>query len=146
MIGSAENAVCMAVTGSVILFNKNASLFGSYLTNVTYCCASQFRDPVDASNIYYDSTKPLFVDLEHGDFRPAKGSQLRDVVPAAAWMGNGSKNSVLDMGSGFEVASVGRYGVTVNRVNAVPRLYGDAADIGCSEYWQQQSGLILIFR
>ena len=146
MIGSAENAVCMAVTGSVILFNKNASLFGSYLTNVTYCCASQFRDPVDASNSYYDSTKPLFIDLENGDFRPAKGSQLRDVVPAAAWMGNGSKNSVLDMGSGFEVASVGRYGVTVNRVNAVPRLYGDKADIGCSEYWQQSSGFILFVR
>ena len=140
-----ENAACMAFTGSVILFNKNASVFANYLTNVTYCCSSQFQSPVDASNIYYDSSKPLFVDLENGDLRPAKGSQLRDVVPAAAWMGDGSKKSTRDMGSGFEVASVGMYGITVNRVNAVPRLYGIAADIGCCEY-QGQSGFILFVR
>ena len=143
---SVENAACMAFTGSVILFNNNAEMFATYLTNVSYCCSSQFRAPVDESNIVYDPSKPLFVDLENGDLRPVKKSQLCNVVPAADWMGDGSKKSTLDMGSGFEVASVGKYGVTVNRVNAVPRLYGDAADIGCSEYWQQQSGLILIFR
>ena len=60
-------------------------------------------------------------------------------------MGDGSKKSTRDMGSGFEVASVGKYGVTVNRVNAVPRLYGSAADIGCCEY-QGQSGFILFVR
>ena len=143
-----ENAACMAFTGSVILFNKNASVFANYLTNVTYCCSSQFQSPVDASNIVYDSSKPLFEDIANGNFRPAKGSQLCDVVPvvpAAAWMGDGSKKSTLDMGSGFEVASVGMYGVTVNRVNAVPRLYGSAADIGCCEY-QGQSGFILFVR
>lgn len=140
-----ENAACMAFTGSVILFNKNASVFANYLTNVTYCCSSQFQSPVDASNIYYDSSKPLFEDVANGNFRPARGSQLCDVVPAAAWMGDCSKKSTRDMGSGFEVASVGMYGVTVNRVNAVPRLYGSAADIGCCEY-QGQSGFILFVR
>lgn len=140
-----ENAACMAFTGSVILFNKNASVFANYLTNVTYCCSSQFQSPVDASNIYYDSSKPLFEDVANGNFRPARGSQLCDVVPAAAWMGDGSKKSTLDMGAGYEVTSVGKYGVTVNRVNAVPRLYGSAADIGCCEY-QGQSGFILVVR
>ena len=144
--GNAENTMGVAVTGSVVLFNNKAWDFPANMTNVTYCCSSNFRAPVDASNIVYDSTKPLFVDLANGNFRPAKRSQICDVVPAAAWMGDGSKKSVLDMGTGYEVASVGKYGVTVNRVNAVPRLYGSAADIGCGEYWQQSSGLILFVR
>ena len=97
-------------------------------------------------NITYDSSKPLFEDMANGNFRPAKNSQLCNVVPVAEWMGDGSKRSSLDMGSGFEVASVGKYGVTVNRVNAVPRLYGGVADIGCCEYWQQSSGFILFVR
>ena len=144
--GNAENAMGVAVTGSVVLFNNNAWAFAPDMTNVTYCCSSQFREPVDASNIVYDSSKPLFEDMANGNFRPAKRSQLRDVVPKAAWMGDGSKKSTLDMGTGYEVASVGKYGVTVNRVNAVPRLYGGVADIGCCEYWQQSSGFILFVR
>ena len=144
--GYAENTMGVAVTGSVVLFNNKTWDFPANMTNVSYCCSSNFRAPVDASNIVYDSSKPLFEDIANGNFRPAKRSQLRDVVSAAAWMGDGSKKSVLDMGTGYEVASVGKYGVTVNRVNAVPRLYGSAADIGCGEYWQQSSGLILFVR
>ena len=145
---NSENTMGVAVTGSVVLFNNKTWDFPANMTNVSYCCSSNFRAPVDASNIVYDSSKPLFEDIANGNFRPAKRSQLCDVVPvvpAAAWMGDGSKKSTRDMGSGFEVASVGMYGVTVNRVNAVPRLYGSAADIGCCEY-QGQSGFILFVR
>lgn len=143
---NSENTMGVAVTGSVVLFNNKAWDFPQNMTNVTYCCSSNFRAPVDASNIVYDPSKPLFEDMANGNFRPAKRSQLCDVVPAAEWMGDGSKKSVLDMGTGYEVASVGKYGVTVNRVNAVPRLYGGVADIGCCEYWQQSSGFILFVR
>ena len=134
------------VSGCAILFNGGKAAFDDTFkasANVTYNCTEQ--SGMSESNITYDSTKPLFEDMANGNFRPAKNSQLYDVVPAVAWMGDGSKNSVLDMGTGFEVASVGKYGVTVNRVNAVPRLYGSAADIGCCEY-QGQSGLILFVR
>ncbi len=141
----ADNAICMEFVGSVILFNKNSSVFSTYQTNVSYCCSSQFRDPVDESNVLYDSSKPLFMDLASWDFRPAKGSQLCNRVAKADWMGDGTKTSALDMGSGFEVASVGKYGVTVNRLNAVPRYLDSAAEIGCCEY-QSALGIILIVR
>ena len=145
---NAANPMGLAFVGSVILFNKKANGwdFLDKMTNMSYCCSSRFRAPTDASNIVYDPSKPLFEDMANGNFRPARGSQLCDVVPKAAWMGDGSKKSVLDMGTGYEVASVGKYGVTVNRVNAVPRLYGGVADIGCCEYWQQSSGFILFVR
>ena len=139
------------VLGCAVLENS-IKAFHDSMTDVKYSCYSRAdsgtsdANYADDTNVIYDSSKPLFVNAASGDYRPSKGSQLRDQVPLQSWMGDGSKNSVLDMGSGFEVASVGRYGVTVNRVNAVPRLYGDAADIGCSEYWQQSSGFILFVR
>ena len=138
-----ENAACMAFTGNVILFNKNASVFANYLTNVTYCCSSQFQSPVNASNIYYDPSKPLFVDLENGDLRPAKRSQLCDVVPFAAWMGDGSRNSTSrDLGTGYELQTAGTYGVNVVWTDTMPRLRGKAADIGCCEADSQFSTII----
>ena len=140
----ADNAMGLAFTGCVILFNKNAWAFNTYQTNVTYCCASQFRAPADASNIVYEPSKPLFEDMANGNFRPARKSQLCDLVQAAAWMGDGSKKSTLDMGSGFAVASAGNYGVTVNRVNAVPRLRGNYADIGCCEFDPQAATVLSI--
>ena len=139
------------VLGCAVLGNS-IKAFHDSMTDVKYSCYSRAdsgtsdANYADDTNVIYDSSKPLFVNAASGDYRPSKGSQLKDKVPHQSWMGDGTNDSVLDMGSGFEVASVGRYGVTVNRVNAVPRLYGDKADIGCSEYWQQQSGLILIFR
>ena len=139
----------VSVSGCAILFNNGKNAFDATFkasANVTYNCTE--LNGMSAGNITYDSTKPLFEDVANGNFRPAKRSQLCDVVPvvpAAAWMGDGSKKSTLDMGTSYEVASVGKYGVTVNRVNAVPRLYGSAADIGCCEY-QGQSGFILIVR
>lgn len=138
----------ISVSGCAILFNNKAAFDDTFKAsaNATYNCTE--LNGMSAGNIKYDSTKPLFEDVANGNFRPAKRSQLCDVVPvvpAAAWMGDGSKKSTLDMGTGYEVASVGKYGVTVNRVNAVPRLYGSAADIGCCEY-QGQSGFILVVR
>ena len=140
------------VLGCAVLWNGIKAFYNS-MTNVKYSCYNRAdagtsdANYADDTNVIYDSSKPLFVNAASGDYRPSKGSQLRDQVPLqSSWMGDGSKNSVLDMGTGFEVASVGKYGVTVNRVNAVPRLYGDKADIGCCEYWQEPSGLILIFR
>ena len=136
----------VSVSGCAILFNNGKDAFNANFkasANVTSNCTE--LSGMSAGNITYDSTKPLFEDVANGNFRPARGSQLCDVVPAAAWMGDGSKKSTLDMGAGYEVTSVGKYGVTVNRVNAVPRLYGSAADIGCCEY-QGQSGFILVVR
>ena len=139
------------VLGCAVLENS-IKAFHDSMTDVTYSCYSRAdsgtsdANYADDTNVIYDSSKPLFVNAASGDYRPSKGSQLRDQVPLQSWMGDGSKDSFLDMGSGFEVASVGRYGVTVNRVNAVPRLYGDKADIGCSEYWHQSSGFILFVR
>ena len=141
------------VLGCVVLWNGIKAFYNS-MTDVKYSCYSitdsgtSDASYADDSNVIYDSSKPLFVDAASGDYRPTKGSQLRDKVPRQSWMGDGKKNpdSVYDLGSGYEVMPVGRYGVTVNRVNAVPRRFGDAADIGCSEYWQEPSGLILIFR
>ena len=139
------------VLGCAVLENS-IKAFHDSMTDVKYSCYSRAdsgtsdANYADDTNVIYDSSKPLFVNAASGDYRPSKGSQLRDQVPLQSWMGDGSKDSFLDMGSGFEVASVGRYGVTVNRVNAVPRLYGDKADIGCSEYWHQSSGFILFVR
>lgn len=141
------------VLGCAVLGN-NIKAFDNSMADVKYSCYSRAdsgtsdANYADESNVICDSSKPLFVDAASGDYRPSKRSQLRDQVPLQSWMGDGTKNpdSVYDLGSGYEVVPVGRYGVTVNRVNAVPRLYGDAADIGCSEYWQQSSGFIVVFR
>ena len=138
--------------GCAVLGNSIKAFYND-MTDVKYSCYNRTdagtsdANYADDSNVIYDSSKPLFVNAASGDYRPSKGSQLRDQVPLQSWMGDGKKNpdSVYDLGSGYEVMPVGRYGVTVNRVNAVPRLYGDKADIGCCEY-QGQSGLILFVR
>jgi hypothetical protein len=97
-------------------------------------------------NITYDSAKPLFEDMANGNCRPAGKSQLRDVVPKAAWMGDGSKHSQSrDLGTGYDLKPAGTYGVDVVWTDTTPRLFGDAADIGCCEY-QGLSGLILFVR
>ena len=126
-----------SVSGCAILFNNGKAAFNNNYkasANVTYNCTE--LSGMSESNIKYDSSKPLFADLENGDFRPATGSQLRDVVPAAAWMGDGSKHSKSrDLGTGYEIRPAGTYGVDVVWTDTMPRLYGSAADIGCMEYW-----------
>ena len=50
-------------------------------------------------------------------------------------MGDGRKNFVQDMGAGYVIGSLGKYGVTVGRLESKPRRSGSASDIGCSEFW-----------
>ncbi len=127
----------VSVSGCVVLFNNGKAAFNDNFktsTNVTYNCTE--LNGMSAGNIKYDSTKPLFEDMTNGNFRPARGSQLRDIVPAAAWMGDGSRRSTSrDLGTGYEIRPAGTYGVDVVWTDAVPRLYGIAADIGCFEFW-----------
>ena len=140
------------VSGCAIMLNTNPSGINrtafddNYKAseNITYCCANV--SGMGESNRTYDSTKPLFEDIANGNFRPAKGSQLLDGVPVADWMGDGSKNSKSrDLGTGYEIRTVGTFGVDVAWTDTVPRRYGDAADIGCSEYWSS-SGLSIFVR
>lgn len=139
----------VSVSGCAILFNNGKNAFdGGFETsaNVTYNCTE--LSGMSAGNITYDSTKPLFVDLENGDFRPVKNSQLCNVVPAAEWMGDGSLGSKKDLGGGYELQPSGTYGVNVVWTDTVPRLYKNYADIGCFEFWCPPTppGLIIVFR
>lgn len=137
----------VSVSGCAILFNNGKNAFdGNFKTsaNVTYNCTEM--SGMSEGNITYDSTKPLFEDMANGNFRPAKNSQLCDVVPAAAWMGDGSKHSTSrDLGTGYEIRTAGTYGVDVVWTDTVPRLYGNKADIGCGEYYNP-SGFMIIVR
>ena len=75
------------------------------------------------------------VDLANGNFRPAAGSQLLDVVPRTEWMGTGKRDSKLDLGTGYELRSTGERGIRVVWTDAQPRIFRGAADIGCCELW-----------
>ena len=141
------------VKGCAILWNPGAdetidSLTRKYTDHVTSSLLTErveFSDQL--GNRVYDSSKPLFADVEHGDFRPAAGSQLCDGVPYAPWMGDGRRrsNSTFDLGRGYEVQPLGDYGVKVVRLDAKPRFYGEAADIGCCEFYMPP-GMMLLFR
>ena len=135
------------VRGCAILFNGGKAAFNNSYeasANVTYNCTEM--SGMSAGNITYDSTKPLFEDIANGNYRPAAGSQLRDIVPSAAWMGDGRKNSPSrDLGTGYEVQPAEAYGVNVVWTDTLPRLSGSAADIGAFERWIQP-GLNIIFR
>lgn len=135
------------VRGCAILFNGGKAAFNNSYeasANVTYNCTEM--SGMSAGNITYDSTKPLFEDIANGNYRPAAGSQLRDIVPAAAWMGDGRKNSPSrDLGTGYGLLPAETYGVNVVWTDTLPRLSGSAADIGAFERWIQP-GLKIIFR
>lgn len=124
------------VSGCAVLFNDGKNAFRDYYrtsANLTYNCAED--SGMSSGNITYDSSKPLFEDLANGNYRPAAGSQLRDIVPSAAWMGDGGKNSKSrDLGTGYEVQPAEAYGVNVVWTDTLPRLSGSAADIGAFEY------------
>ena len=135
------------VKGCAILFNNGKAAFDDTYkasANVTYNCTE--LSGMSEGNRTYDSSKPLFEDLVNGNYRPAAGSQLLNAVPAAAWMGDGSKRSPSrDLGTWYELRTVGTYGVDVVWTDTVPRLHGTAADIGCFEYWMPP-GLMLFVR
>jgi hypothetical protein len=137
----------VSVSGCAILFNNGKDAFDNTFkvsANVAYNCTE--LSGMSEGNITYDSSKPLFEDVANGNFRPAKNSQLCNVVPVAAWMGDGSKRSTSrDLGTGYEIRPAGTYGVDVVWTDSVPRLYGIAADIGCGEYYNP-SGFMMIVR
>ncbi len=137
----------VSVSGCAILFNNGkAAFYNNYKASAKVACNCTELTGMSEGNITYDSSRPLFEDLANGNFRPATGSQLRDVVPAAAWMGDGGKNSrSRDLGTGYELKTAGTYGVDVVWTDAMPRLSGNAADIGCMEYWRPR-GFIISFR
>ena len=135
------------VRGCAILFNGGKAAFNNSYeasANVTYNCTEM--SGMSAGNITYDSTKPLFEDIANGNYRPAAGSQLCDIVPAAAWMGDWRKKSPSrDLGTGYGLLPAETYGVNVVWTDTLPRLSGSAADIGAFERWIQP-GLNIIIR
>ena len=60
-------------------------------------------------------------------------------------MGTGRRESEQDLGSGYVIGAVGKYGVSVSRNQSKPRRFGSASDIGCCEFWQP-AGFIISFR
>ena len=83
-----------------------------------------------------DAGDVKFADADAFDFRLQPGSCLIDKGGAFEdWMGTGRRKSVHDMGVGYVIGTLGRYGVTVGRRQSNPRRCGKASDIGCCELW-----------
>lgn len=83
-----------------------------------------------------DAGDVKFADADAFDFRLQPGSCLLDKGGAFEdWMGMGRRKSVHDMGAGYVIGTLGRYGVTVGRKQSNPRRCGKASDIGCCELW-----------
>lgn len=83
-----------------------------------------------------DAGDVKFADADAFDFRLQPGSCLLDKGGAFEdWMGTGRRKSVHDMGAGYVIGTLGRYGVTVGRKQSNPRRCGKASDIGCCELW-----------
>ena len=107
--------------------NVNYSIFGKQTTWEI--------DPRTEGNSFPDSSKPLFLDAANRDYRLAEHSQAINRAPVETWMGTGKRNGPQDLGSGYTIASSGKYGVTIQRNNASRRLSGASADAGCCEYY-----------
>lgn len=134
------------VKGCAILFNNGKNAFSnSYKNsgNIAYSCAENISS--QDGNIVYDPSKPLFTDIANGDYSLAEHSQLRNKVPAANWMGDGSRKGRQDIGSGYELAKAGMYGVNVIWKDTNPRLGGEYADIGCCEL-RSPAGMVILCR
>jgi hypothetical protein len=86
-------------------------------------------------NLVIDETCTQFAGFDAGDYRPVRGSQLLDKVPAQNWMGAGLKKGPHDLGRGYEIVPRAGYGVSVVRLDSSPRISGKAAEIGCCEYY-----------
>ena len=108
----------------------------------TYTTGNVSTDPSDETII---GTNPGFANAAAGDYRPASvSSPLVDKVPAAGtWLAN---RRYRDLGDGtYGISACGKYGVAIARNNALRRLSGPAADIGCFEFYQPV-GLVLSFK
>ena len=111
------------------------------VTNIAFVCTAENCNIGGA-----DAGDVKFADAGNLDFRLSPGSCLVDKGGAFEdWMGTGRKNSVQDMGAGYVIGTVGKYGVTVGRSRSNPRRCGSASDIGCCELWWAP-GFIMSFK
>ena len=126
---------CSVTTNSATFANCYADV-----TNTAFVCTAE------NGNIGGKAAGDVkFVDADNLDFRLAAGSCLINKGGAfEEWMGNGRKNSVQDMGAGYVIGSLGKYGVTVGRLESKPRRSGSASDIGCSEFWFAPGFILLV--
>ena len=102
-----------------------------------------------------DVEDPGFVDAANGDYRIARNGAVRDKASLSDWMGDGSRKSPRDLGKGFDVkdgvvtftacGETHTVGCNLVKIGACPRLYGNAPDIGCCEYFCPP-GLMLLLR
>lgn len=142
------------VKGCVFSENNGKTAFPNSMntvTNITCTYADTFRKDwwtsVAELKNYNKSMLPggvvPFVDLAT-DHRLKRGTPFIDKGDAEEWMGNGRKAGPLDMGDGtYTIAASGKYGVSVLRNNAVPRLSGGAPDYGCFELYQPKGFIFL---
>ena len=139
-----ETAQYAYFKGCAFWGNKGGSSLSSVTTNsatFTHCYADvtniAFVCTAENGNIGGQAAGDVkFVDADNLDFRLAAGSCLINKGGEfEEWMGDGCKNSVQDMGAGYVIGSLGKYGVTVGRLESKPRRSGSASDIGCSEFW-----------
>ena len=100
----------------------------SDVTNAAFVVTAD-NGNISEGNVRFADPGNLDFRLEHGGCLVDKGGAFEP------WMGTGRKNSVQDMGAGYVIGKVGKYGVTVGRRQTNPRRYGIASDIGCCEYW-----------
>ena len=145
------------VKGCVFSENSGKQAFPKSMntvTNITCTYADNFRadwwTSVAELKNYDKSMMPggtvPFVDLAT-DRRLKKVTPFIDKGDAEDWMGSGEKSGPFDMGDGtYTIVSSGKYGVSVQRNNVVPRISGDAPDYGCFEFFEQLTGFKLIFR
>ena len=161
------------ISGCVFYGNKGDIATGndayplSATTNVTYSYVGTWdaKFPRDTekqalhnlnSDMLTDGIEAQFVDAANGDFRLKKKSQFRGAGGGVAdWMGTGKRNSVLDCGDGTwteapvqTIAVNGRIcdvGVDLKINNRKPRVYNDAVDIGCFQYFCPP-GLMLLMK
>ena len=145
------------VKGCVFSENSGKQTFPKSMntvTNITCTYADEFRadwwTSVAALKNYDKSMMPggvvPLVDPAT-DHRLKKRAPFIDNGVVEGWMGNGAKTGPFDMGDGtYTIGSVGKYGVSVQRNNVVPRISGSAPDYGCFEFLKQLSGFTLIFR
>ena len=148
-----ETAQYAYFKGCAFWGNKGGSSLSSVTTNsatFTHCYAdvtnTAFVCTAENGNIGgKDAGDVKFVDADNLDFRLAAGSCLINKGGAfEEWLGDGRKNSVQDMGAGYVIGSLGKYGVTVGRLESKPRRSGSASDIGCSEFWFAPGFLLLV--
>ena len=150
---SAATVSNLFVKGCVFSENSGKYVFPNSMntvTNITCTYADAFRaewwTSVAKLMNYNKSMMPggtvPFADLAT-DRRIKPGTPFIDKGDIEDWMGSGRKTGPLDMGDGtYTIVASGKYGVSVQRNNAVPRISGDGPDYGCFELWKPKGFVI----